>query len=450
MLLFLFFLSFIFLGINLVILYSDIKYQKIPNKFLLYLIVLLPIYYIYIIYSWYGFNLISLGFFILSLIISFILYYFWIWAAWDAKYLLILTLFIPNIWIIPFIWNIALITLFYLLLYFFYFYWKIIINKTYRKSLFQNIFIDQKDKIIFFLKDKTTWKILKKDSIFKVLKSILFFLLFFVLIRLIRTDIIDEIKKIEFIKNNLSQFGSYFIFLIWILTIFIIYSYKKLISKTKNFFIKITKNKIKLQISEEKFKIINILLIIIILICIIIFDYIRNWNEVFHKLFLIFTIYLIMYIIFQIFFYAYKITFQIWEQESLDINLLNEWYIVDKEFLIKMFWTQACLWYIQEWEKKSNIKWLLYPNPTEFLQNISNPIDKETCLLIKKIYKTVNNYHTKNKSPFFEKLKWIKILKTFSFGPYIFIWFIITYFYWDLLWKNLILIATKIIHKIIF
>jgi len=113
----LFLLSIPFLYINYKIIISDIKYKKIPNKYLLYLLYLLPLYYSYLIYfnSSFGILLFIIQI-ILALIISFILYSIWIWSAWDAKYLLVLALFIPDIWIVPLIWNIAIITLIYLLL----------------------------------------------------------------------------------------------------------------------------------------------------------------------------------------------------------------------------------------------------------------------------------------------------------------------------------------------
>ena len=101
------------LYLNYKIVLSDLKYKKIPNKFLGYLLLLIPFYYIYIFFTFPDINyLLFLWQIILTFIISFILFYFNIWAAWDAKYLLVLSLFIPYIWIVPFIWNIALITIF--------------------------------------------------------------------------------------------------------------------------------------------------------------------------------------------------------------------------------------------------------------------------------------------------------------------------------------------------
>ena len=137
----LYILSIPFLYINYKIVVSDLKNKIIPNKYLGYLLLLIPFYYIYIFFSFSEINyLLFIWQIILTFIISFILYYFWIWAAWDAKYLLVLSLFIPYIWVIPFIWNIALITILYLFLYFIRFYlWKVLFNKVYRQSLWLNI-----------------------------------------------------------------------------------------------------------------------------------------------------------------------------------------------------------------------------------------------------------------------------------------------------------------------
>ncbi len=137
---FLFFLiSFLFLFINYKILEFDIYFKKIPNKFLLYLLTLIPFYY-FIMFSSYEINIINFIWLIwIAFVISFILFYFWIWSWWNAKYLLVLALFLPTTWIIVFIWNIAIITILYLILYFFRFYlWKGILTKWHFKYIILN------------------------------------------------------------------------------------------------------------------------------------------------------------------------------------------------------------------------------------------------------------------------------------------------------------------------
>jgi hypothetical protein len=52
---------------------------------------------------------------------------------------------------------------------------------------------------------------------------------------------------------------------------------------------------------------------------------------------LIFTYYIILWGIFKILRYSYKVTFQIAEQDFINIKDLKAGEIVDKDFLIKMF-----------------------------------------------------------------------------------------------------------------
>lgn len=332
-----------------------------------------------------------------------------------------------EVWVIPFIGNIAVITIIYLFIYFIYFYIKVIFNKNYRKSLWEKIWKEQKDKIIIFLKHPISWKIEKISSIIKILKQVLYFLIFFISLRLFRLDIINELKEVDFIKNNISNTKSYFFAWVGILSFMVFYIYKFIFSKIKHLLKEIFKKKILKIINEEILKISNILISLFLLIFIIVFDYIRNGYEVFHKIEIILTTYLWLNLIVKILFYSYKITFQIWEQIFIPIEKLKEWEIIDKVYLINIFWTQACLWYEQK-------KWLLFPNPWEKIQSIENPIDEEGVKLIKKFYSITNNYHKKNKTPNFSKLEAIKILKTFAFWPYIFAWFLLTIIFGDLIW----------------
>ncbi len=91
----------IFLYINFLIIKKDIQEKIIPNKYLGYLLFLLPLWYIY--WWFYGYfeevNLIS---FILQIgiacIIWFLLFHFWKWWAGDAKYICVLYLYF-SFWI---------------------------------------------------------------------------------------------------------------------------------------------------------------------------------------------------------------------------------------------------------------------------------------------------------------------------------------------------------------
>jgi hypothetical protein len=50
--------------------------------------------------------------------------------------------------------------------------------------------------------------------------------------------------------------------------------------------------------------------------------------------------------------------------------------------------------------------------PKDYFTEISNPIDEETAKMLKKIYKAVNEFHSKKQV---EEITTIKILKTFAF-----------------------------------
>ena len=211
----LYILAIPFLYFNYRIVFSDIKNKIIPNKYLVYLLGITPFYYIYTFFTFPDINyLLFVWQIIFTFIISFILYYFWIWAAWDAKYLLVLSLFIPYIWIIPFIWNIALLTIIYLLWYFLWFYfWKCLFYKWYAKSLLWNIKQDLNDKWLSYKSSKT---------IYKIFKWIIVFLLIFVSIRIARVYILNNVlwwwlNNYIFINQLIEKYSIYIIILLWIL-----------------------------------------------------------------------------------------------------------------------------------------------------------------------------------------------------------------------------------------
>ncbi len=438
-------LTIIFLHFNYKIVISDLKYKKIPNKYLKYLLLLIPFYYIYIFFTFPEINYLSFFWQILiTFLVSFILYYFWIWAPWDAKYLLVLALFIPYIWIIPFIGNIALVTILYLLLYFIYFYfYKITFNKQYRQSLWWNIKNDLKDKWKVYKNNKNLYpnpllKGEKAKTFFIIFKWLIIFLLIFVSIRLIRLYLLHWIitswqnSNFEVIKEIIEKYNIYLVFLfiwifIWGLILFRIW-----INKLKSFIVK----KFKLNL----ILVWNILLwfLAIFLISFITYEYLKNPYEIKNYLFKIFTIYLILYILFKILKAAYKITFWIAEYQYININNLKEDDIVDKEYLVKMFGEQLVLWFTEsKKEKKQRKKYLLFPSPKNYFTNIDNPINNETLKIIKKSYFITNKYHKKY-TPNFRENNIIKVLNTFSFAPYILWWFILTFFFQDKIFKNIL------------
>jgi len=411
-----------FLYLNYKIIISDIKYKKIPNKYLGYLLLLIPFWYICIflipipwIEIWITGTsmLIFIGQILLTFIISFILYSFWIWSAWDAKYLLILSLFIPYIWVIPFIWNIALLTISYLFLYFIWFYFgKCIFYKWYAKSLLWNIINDLNDKWNTYKSNKW-WK-----TFFIILKWIVVFLIIFVSIRLFRIYLFNklfiwETSQIELLSLIIKTYSFYLIFLLIILFIWLLYIFKLFSNKIKWLI------SLKLWLNTILIWNIFIILLFVWLIYFIYIQYIINSNEIINSLIKIFSLYLAIYIFAKIMIYSYKITFLIAECKHIDIKDLKEGDIVDKGYLRKIF-----SYYIIN--NKKSIK--LMNKNLIIINKINYIINKKNRKKLISIYKNFNNLYKKNicLDNNFQKIFTIKILKTFSFWTYIFAWFIIT------------------------
>lgn len=413
-----------FLYFNSKIIISDIKAKIIPNKYLIYLLYVLPFYYLYLIF-FLGFypNILIIW---LSLFITFLLYYFWIWWAWDAKYLFVLSLFIQNIWIIPFIWNIAILIIIYLFSYFLYFYlWKTIILPNYWIGLYKNIFNDLKDKFLTYITNYE-WEIKLKTSLKIILNRILTFLFFFVWIRLTRLIFINNFfsnkENSSYFWDLLKNYHIYLWLLMFILFWSLRYGFRVIFKSSKKFIFK------NFWIKADKTKILFPLILSFLLIFIITYEYRVNPYEIWNFFYKLFTVYLYLFLFSKIFLYCYKLTFNIKETYYIEINSLKENDIVDKDYLIKLFAEQECLWY-------GSKDWLLAPNPKLFFSKIENPIDKYTCEKLIEIYNIVNNFHLTNKSAFFHENNKIKVLKTFAFAPYIFSWFILTYFFQDNIFK---------------
>ncbi len=400
----------LFLYINFKIVYSDIKTKKIPNKYLIYLLVLLPFSYIFTFVS-YDINLAS--FFIqtfLAFLVSFLLFYFWLWAAWDAKYLLVLSLYIPQIGIVPFIWNIALITLAYLIAYFFWFYLgKCFFYKWHIKNIIYNIKLDLKEKWINYKKNKW-W-----NNFSIILNWLLIFLIIFTCIRLSRIYLFNELitenqNWFNFINTLIQEYHFYLIF--WFILIFLAWLF--LVIKVLNIFKEYFK-----KISWIKTSIIQwfFVLLLSILLWIFIFkQYLINPEEIINSLVIIFTLYILIYITFKVLVYSYKLTFWISEMIYINIKNLKIWDIIDKNHLIQTFWKQDIL--IQN-------KNLFESTPTHYFYNIELPLEKKDVKKLQKIYKIVSDSHIKHN---IKALNNIRILKVFAFAPYIFIWFLVTYF----------------------
>lgn len=426
--------------VNIFIIESDLKYKIIPNKYLGYLVILSIFFFIANIFLWASVNYLLLLSFVVIFLIAFLLYYFWVWSAWDAKYLLVLSLFNLHTWIIPLIWNIWVVIIVYMIWYFFYFYlYKCIFVKNFATSLYRDIKSDLEDKINVFFNKKIKWDKTKKKYMYVILKNILFFLIFFVAIRLFRIEIVDYLKTLKIFNSWNSWLWSYLVIWTWIISFYIILSYRVILLAIRKFFVKYILKYITKTVDEDRLKIINVTIWIILLFAIIMFDYYYNKTDIFNKLKLIFTIYLLIFAFVRLLFFSYKVTFQLSEQDYIDISELSKWEIIDKAHLISLFWTQSCLWY--EWKNKKS--WILYPKPADYFTNLENPIWEDDLKLIKQIYKITNKYQAEKYSDY-KEIRSVKILKTFPFAIYIFLWFFITFVSWDNIAINILKWAFEI------
>lgn len=413
-------------------------HKKIPNKCLVFLLGLLPFFYgyLFLTHQIMGWVLIFSFQIVVSILLSFLLYYYGVWSAGDAKYLLLLSLYLPNMGIVSFIGNLALITITYLFGYYIYFYGKLLFRgKVYQNSFLVNVYKDQKDRIIFLLNHHKISNNGTKKAVLGLLKFILIFFIFFVSIRLIRSYLMEDIRDLGTVHAYIIQYPAYAIFILWGFFFLAFYFLKKTLIKIKAWIQKI----LTAYGYSTNVDTVFILILFSLLLWFITYRYSINPKEISHKLFLVFTLYLILFFIFRSLFYSYRIVFQLGEQDIIPISKLQQGDMVEREYLIKLFWSQKSLWF---WEKKG----LLSPSPLEYFQNVENPIDHETFIKLKKVYSTVNRYHKKNKTPGFEMIQTIKVLRTFSFGLYIFVGFIITFLWWELPTQIVIKDILYIIH----
>lgn len=407
-------LSIPFLFINYKIIVSDIKSKKIPNKYLGYLLILLPIYYLFYYFTQTNINIyIFFTQIITSFIVSFILYYYWVWAAWDAKYLLILSLFLPQIWIIPLVWNLSLITIIYLFIYFLWFYTiKLPLNKNFSKWLYENIVNDLKDKWLNYKKNKW-W-----NNIYIMAKYLIIFLTFFVSFRLFRLYLLDKFiltnnQDIEILKNIIEKYNYYLVFIILIFLIVFLYIIKKIYNYFSNYLEK------KYNINKNNIENTMIIIVLILLITYIWYKFIQNPSEITNNLHKILTFYIVLYLLIKILIYSYKVTFWLAESDNILISDLRVWDMVDKMYLLKLLWNQDSLK-----EKKEELYGV---SPDQYFLNLKNPIDEIELITIQKSFEIVNNHQKINS--YYQEINQLKILKTFAFWPYIFAWFIITFLF---------------------
>ncbi len=174
------------------------------------------------------------------------------------------------------------------------------------------------------------------------------------------------------------------------------------------------------------------------------YEYIKDSELITSTLYRIFTIYLLLYLIIKIVIFSYKITFWIAESNLIDVQYLKKWDIIDKQYLIKMLWKQDSLW--ASW-KDTNKEWLFFPDPIEYIKSMNTVLEAEEVDIIKKAYEKVNSsISLENKEVEVHK---IKIMNTFAFSPYIFMWFIFTFIVEDKLIKYIVEFSVNTIKGVI-
>lgn len=376
-----------FLYINIHILLSDTRKKIIPNKKLLHLIYILPIYYFVIIQLWNNILFEYIFYwFLLTLCISFCLYFFWVWAAGDSKYLIVLSLyFLEGFWVIWFFWNIWIIILLYILAYSIISVWKLK-NKYVNKASIRNI------------------AVMVKETSFITLYS---FFLFFFFLRLIRelinkstfNEIIDDYKKALWIG-----------FIICIILIF----------KIAKYFIKPKLRKFdKSKIIKKIFIFFTIWLLLLIL-----YWYSKLGVEIFFIVRRIVTFNLLLLILFMLLFKGFKEIFIESETYQTYINNMQVWEIVSTTSLKNQ---------LHDFKHLQNQKWI--KSDKELFKDIRFPLTHSVIENIQQRYNYINDYiWDENK---WEKLEYIKMVKTMSFWWFIFMWFLITYFFEDTIIKLL-------------
>lgn len=414
----------IFGALNSYIIFQDISKKKIPNIWILLLLILG-------IFGAIFFENVSLEYFssfLLILLWSFLCFYFWLWGAGDAKYILVLSLFLPGKESIILLGNIAGITLFFLSLHVFHMYFvKCIYLPEYRKSLWENMSLDISQK----------WKIYsqKKSLSFEWItllrewgKIIFLFLLVFTSFRLLRMYIIDlygqantqetQGQNFPFIIELMIDHGVIVIGIIFVALIFFLRTLRKYFMYYSQ---KITE---KVWFSQKKIYRVFFWIFTFLFFIFLFYEYKKDPFELQEHLIHIFTFSLFLWMFIKILLYLYYITFQLQEIIYKPIDDLSTWDIVDIPFLIQIFGTQFILWYQNENGKYS-------PDPKIFFEKIENPLNQESVQNLQDIYSTVNEYHLTHQTPGFDILHGIKTLKTFSFGPYIGLWACITLIFWD-------------------
>ncbi len=427
---FLYLLTIPFLYFNFKIVLSDLKFKIIPNKYLAKILYMLPIWYAYLI-LWWTIIVSDVWFIILqiflSFIISFWLYAYGIWSAWDAKYLLVLSLFIPHVWTLTFIWNIALLTLTYLLLYFIYFYiWKCILQSTYRKSLYWNIFNDIKEIFQYKLQNKTSENY-KQKIIYKISLWVINFFVIFIIFRLLRIATLNWLYSswtdFSIISTTVSQHSTLVVLLLIIIVLWAFYVTKKIM-----YFFK----RILHDFFWTQSKYLYNWVLLLSLSCYMLYEYAYHPLEITQSITLIFTVYLSIYLFIIILKYASKITFQLWEEKSIQVRSLKKWDIIDKVYLKNV---------INNVNHKNKKTVDNYKEALNIINNSSYQLTVDDVKKIQSIIKQINTDCSTDRimASWFQSINNIKVMNTFSFWWYIWSGFMLSVFLWSYFSEKIVL-----------
>lgn len=382
------FLLLPFFFINYQIIKTDVLEQKIPNKLLLFLSTLLPFWYIYAWFYGYFWEISYLNYgiqIILIFIVTYAIYEFQIWWAWDAKYLCILWLFIPHIWVLDLIWNIALITLVYLGIYFLWFWFgKNLWIKQKRKEFYTSLWTLKKEDFVHKNKNLSS-----KEIRLNFLKWLNIFLLVFLGVRFLRIYVITYLSQKYDILFLLQEYWIY-ILIAWVSLLFTITIIsKKVIQLFRKYIFK-----------EKNTEIYFICFLSFFAISILLYGFIQSPDYFSEKIIIIFTLYLFIYILISFFYSAIKIVFKMQEQPLVHVNDLKAWMMIDKQ------WFDIILSRDRH----------LFP----WISISSRILTQEDVETVQKVIATVYEE---------DGIEYIPTYKTFGFGIFIFIGLIITFFY---------------------
>lgn len=378
-----------FLLLNSKIICSDLKDQKIPNKELFYLLLLLPVWFF--IYGWTFHLEIFLLRTLIITVLSFILFHFWYWWAGDAKYIIILSLFIPHISLYTFLWNIWVITLLYLAIsYLYYFFGKILVHHDLRKVY--------KDKILCDIKNTYLRYFWNTSQVKQSLVYVWVFLMGFMFLRLIKFYILHSL-----LQTNLSYYKVYTIAIVSFLIFGIISLYKKYSHKI-----------------SSKIILVWGIISLFFLWKIIYSEYQASDYTTIHILIRIFTLYLWIYIIFKIF--KYTISLYSWkEYYSKDIHRLSKGDILERQSFDSKVLPLI-------WSEKRVLDYYDIPR----IGNII--IDNENK---KNLIKLIRSFNRVNKKKFWGNsiVESLDCMRTFSFSIFIFWWFLLSIVIWNTIFK---------------